>query len=309
MRVFVAGATGALGIPLVRRLVAAGHEVTGLTRSAAKRPSIEKLGARAVVADALNAAAIEEAILDGKPDAVVHALTALPRGGPRRARDLVATNELRTRGTRNLIKAAIAAGARRFIAESIVFAYGWRVESNTPVDETSPRPARVARMLQPALDAIVALETQTLGASPLEGIVLRYGLVYGAGSGSTEEMIAMLRARRLPAFGAADSAVPWIHIEDAALVTVLAIERGAPGSIYNVTDDAPVGFADFLREAARIAGAPSPRDLPLWLVRLLMPYAGSIGAVRLRVSNAKAKRELGWAPKYPSYREGLAALQ
>jgi nucleoside-diphosphate-sugar epimerase len=308
-RIFVAGATGALGVPLVRKLVARGHAVTGLTRSAAKRGDLERLGARAVVADALAPESIGRAIADAKPDTVVHALTALPRGGPRKASDLDATNRLRGEGTRNLVRAAHAARARRFVAESIVFAYGWQDEGDALIDETRPRATRVPAMLKPAADALAALEDQTLGAGPgLEGIVLRYGLFYGAGSGSTEALAALLAKRKLPVFGRPDSAIPWIHVDDAAEATMLAIERGAPGGIYNVTDEVPTSFRDYALEVARVTRAPLPRAVPLWLVRLLLPYAAVSGSVRLRVTSAKAKRELAWQPKFPSVKEGLAGL-
>jgi nucleoside-diphosphate-sugar epimerase len=165
-------------------------------------------------------------------------------------------------------------------------------------------------MLRPALEAMVAIEDQTLGAGPkLEGIVLRYGLFYGAGSGSTEALASLLARRKVPVFGRADAAIPWIHVDDAAEATVLAIERGAPGSIYNVADDVPSSFRDYALEAARITGAPRPRAVPLWLVRVLMPYAALSASVRLRVSSAKTKRELGWQPKFPSIKEGLAGLR
>jgi nucleoside-diphosphate-sugar epimerase len=309
MRIFVAGATGALGAPLVEHLVAAGHDVVGLTRSASKRELVERLGARPVVADVLDASAIARVVAEARPQTVVHALTALPKRGPRRARDLEATNVVRTQGTRNLVGAAQASGARRFVAESIVIAYGQRIEGAALIEETHARVSRGPPDVQPAIDAIAALEDEVLGAAPgLEPIVLRFGFFYGAMTGSTQDALAMIRARKLPAFGAADSAVPWVHVDDAARATALAIDRGTPGGIYNIVDDAPTAFGDFVREAARAIGAPRPRSAPLWLVRLLMPYAASIGSMRLRVSNAKAKRDLGWQPRFASCREGLASL-
>jgi nucleoside-diphosphate-sugar epimerase len=305
MRVFVAGATGALGVPLVRQLVAAGHHVVGLTRSTLRGAAMEMLGAHAAIANALDAAELAKAVAQAKPEVVANVLTSLPRGGPRRARDLEPTNELRTRGTSNLMAAAVAAGVRRVVAESIVFAYGWRVDDVASIDESHPRAIQVEPALQPTLDATVSLEDQTLGVASIEGIVLRYGLLYGAGSGSMEALVDGLRARRLPVFGSEGSLLPWIHVDDGARAMARAIEVGAPGESYNIVDDAPVSLRDYMIEAARAAGAPRPRSVPFWLVRLLMPYASAMGDARLPVSNAKAKRDLGWRPTYPTCRDGL----
>jgi nucleoside-diphosphate-sugar epimerase len=306
MRVFVAGATGALGVPLVRLLVAGGHEVVGLTRAESKSAQVEALGARAAVANALDEASIAGAVREAAPDVVVHALTALPTGGPSKAKDLDATNEVRTRGTRNLVRAAIGAGARRIVGESIVLAYGQAVDGLV-TEETHRATRAPSPELQPTTDAIVTLEDALLGAAPkIEPIVLRYGFFYGGDTGSTHRLVAMLKKRRLPLFGPEDGAIPWIHIDDAARATLLAIERGAPGAIYNVCDDRPCALRTFVESFASAIGAPRPIRIPLWLVRLLMPYAANAATTRLRVSNAKAKEELGWKLDYPTVREGLA---
>jgi nucleoside-diphosphate-sugar epimerase len=308
MQVFVAGATGALGVPLVRLLVEGGHEVVGLTRTRSKRGQIEALGARAAVADALDEASIAGAVREAAPEVVVHALTALPKGGPSKAKDLDATNEVRTRGTRNLVRAAIVAGARRIVGESIVLAYGQDVDGL--VTEDTPRATRAPKPdLQPMTDAVVALEDALLGAAPkIEPVVLRYGLFYGGQTGSTAWIAEMLKKRKLPLFGPEDGAIPWIHIDDAARATVLAIERSAPSAVYNVCDDRPCALRSFLATFASAIGAPPPRRIPLWLVRLLMPYAANGATLRLRVSNGKAKAELGWTLAYPTVREGLAQV-
>ena len=312
MRIFVAGATGAMGVPLVKRLVAAGHQVTGLTRSEAKRPLLEGLGATAAVADVFDRERLGAVLREARPEAVVHLLTALPKQGPMRPADLVATNRLRTEGTRNLVEAAISAGARRLVAESIVLVYGYGDHGSAPLTEehpvarTSPRP-----WLQPTIDAGVALEDTVLSAARagrIEGVVLRFGIIYGAGSGSTEAMVAMVKKRRMPLVGDGGGVWSWIHVDDAAGATLAALERGRSGEVYNIVDDEPVAWRDYLAHCSRVLGAPGPFRVPVWLVRLVSPYAVIILTSRFPVSNAKARRELGWLPEYPTYREGLATL-
>ncbi|WP_395804866.1 NAD-dependent epimerase/dehydratase family protein [Archangium minus] len=312
MRIFVAGATGAMGVPLVKHLVAAGHHVTGMTRSESKRSLLEGLSATAVVADVFNRERLGAVLREAKPDVVVHLLTALPKLGPVRPADLVATNRLRIEGTKNLVEAAISAGARRLVAESIVLVYGYGDHGSTllteeaPVARTSPRP-----WLQPTIDAGLALEETVLSAARsgrLEGVVLRFGFIYGAGAGSTEGMVAMMKKRRMPLIGEGSGVWSWIHVNDAAEATLAAIERGRSGAVYNIVDDEPVTWRDYLNHAARVLGAPSPFRLPLWLARLASPYAAISLTSRFAVSNARARRELNWRPVYPTYREGLATL-
>jgi len=312
MHVFVAGATGAMGVPLVRRLVAAGHRVTGLTRSEAKRPLLERLGATVAVGDVFDRERLGAVLQQARPDAVVHLLTALPEQGPMRASDLVATNRLRGEGTKNLVEASIAAGVRRLVAESIVLVYGFgqhgpeRLTEEHPVARSSPRP-----WLQPTIDGGLALEETVLSAAragKLEGVVLRYGFVYGAEAGSTRLTLRMVKQRRMPLVGDGSGLWSWIHLEDAATATLAALERGHSGEVYNIVDDEPVTWSDYLPHLAQVLGAPRPWRLPVWLFRLVAPYAVIALTSRIPVSNAKARRELGWQPRYPTYREGLASL-
>lgn len=306
MRVFVAGATGAAGIPTVRALVEAGHSVTGSTRSAGKQGALERLGAAAVVADVLDARAIAAAVAGAKPDAVVQLLTALPARGPMRESDLDATNRLRSEGTRNLVRAALDAGARRYVSESIVLGYAG-AEAET-VTESSPF-ARSAPgyPFAPALEALAALERQVLHTPELEGAVLRFGLYYGPTSGSTTYLVRMAR-RRMLALPRGGGLVPWIHLDDAAAAVVAALDHGRGGEAYNIVDDEPASMGAFASELAAAFGTPRPKPLPRWIARLAAPYLLQALTLRLRVSNEKAKRELGWRPAYPTIREGLRAL-
>ncbi|MBN1209741.1 MAG: NAD-dependent epimerase/dehydratase family protein [Myxococcaceae bacterium] len=312
MHVFVAGATGAMGVPLVRRLVAAGHRVTGLTRREAKRPLLERLGATAAVADVFDRERLGAVLQEARPEAVVHLLTALPEQGPMRASDLVLTNRLRIEGTKNLVEASIAAGVQRLVAESIILVYGFGLHGPEPLTEehpvarTSPRP-----WLQPTIDAGLALEETVLSAArtgKLEGVVLRYGFIYGAEAGSTQLTTRMVKKRRMPLIGDGSGLWSWIHLEDVATATIAALEKGRSGEIYNIVDDEPVTWRDYLFHMAEVLGAPRPFRLPTWIFRLVAPYAAVALTSRLPTSNAKARRELGWQPAYPTYREGLATL-
>jgi len=312
MRIFVAGATGAMGVPLVRRLVAAGHQVTGLTRSEQKRALLEGLGASVAVADVFDRERLGDVLREARPEAVVHLLTALPKQGPSRPADLVATNRLRTEGTKSLVEAAIAAGARRLVAESIVLVYGYGhtgpelLTEESPVNRTAPRP-----WLQPTLDAGLALEETVLAAARagrIEGIVLRFGFIYGPEAGSSTFATGLIQKRRMPLVGDGGGVWSWIHLEDAAEATLAALEKGRSGEVYNIVDDEPVAWRDYLPWYAKVLGAPPPRRVPVWLVRLVMPYGALSLTSRFAVSNAKARRELGWRPAHPTYREGLAPL-
>lgn len=306
MRVLIAGGGGAIGRPLTRRLVGAGHEVHSLTRSEAKRPQIESLGARAVIADALDERAVREAVERVAPEAIVHQLTALPAEGPTRVRDMDATNELRTTGTDHLVAAAAAGGVRRMVAQSIVFVYGYRDHGPELIDEGHA--AEVGGRFDRVLGPLRYLEQRVMGTPGLEGIALRYGLFYSAQSPTVTSLARRLRRRMLPLPGGGEGVCSFIHLDDAATATVAALERGAAGQAYNVVDDEPARWADYVGEIARRAGAPAPRSVPMWLGRLAAPYAAYfIARVKLGASNRRARDELGWAPAYPSYREGLAA--
>ncbi len=310
MRVFIAGATGALGLPLVRALVQRDHEVIGMTRSMDKHPLLERLGARAVVADALDATGLAQAVREAAPTHVIHMLTALPKNGPMRAADLATTNTLRITGTANLLEAAIAAGAQRIVGESFTTVYGYGNHgTQTWSEEDGLPPIRETHAgLRPTVEALRSLEAQLLSANQqgrIEAIVLRYGMTYGPETASTLYMLQMLRKRWLPVMRGADALGSWIHTDDVATATVAALERGRPGAIYNIVDDEPVSFNQFVRTAAQAIGAPQPYTLPRWLLSWVAPLLVATLTNRLPLTNTRARRELDWRPQFPSYRQGL----
>jgi nucleoside-diphosphate-sugar epimerase len=307
VRVLVAGATGDVGRPTVRRLLRDGHEVHALTRTPGKVRHLQRLGARAVVADMLDTDAVRGAVDTARPEAVVDLLTALPRRGPIRPSDLDATNRLRREATATLVEAARATGVRRYVAESIAFVYGYGDRGATPLtEEDAPAPAdEVPRRYLPALRAALDKERRVTEEAP-EGIALRFGLFYGPDAGSTRYMARMLRRRMLGLPGGGRGIVPWVHVEDVAAATVAALEHGTPGTVYNVVDDEAASFRDFASALAMAAGLPRPYGVPEWLVRPVLPYAALfMSRTRLRVSNARAKRDLGWQPAFPTYRQGV----
>jgi nucleoside-diphosphate-sugar epimerase len=310
MKVFVAGATGAIGKQLVPMLVGRGHEVTGMTRTQAKADLIRSLGARPVVADALDPEAVAQAVTEARPEAVIHQLTAIDAGSISRSMDKMGalTNRLRTEGTDHLLAAARAVGARRFIAQSFA---GWPFErTGGPVKtEDDPLQASHPKSATQSIGAIRYVEETVTGADGIEGLALRYGGFYGPGTSlglnPDGEQIEMIRKRRFPVVGDGGGIWSFVHIQDAASATVAALERGEPG-VYNVVDDEPVALAVFLPELAKTIGAKPPRHLPRWLGRLLAGEAMTIMMTEVRgASNAKAKRELGWEPRYPSWRQGF----
>jgi nucleoside-diphosphate-sugar epimerase len=306
MKVLVAGATGALGKQLVPQLVAAGHDVTGMTRSRAD--AVRQLGARPVLADALDPEQVSAAVAQARPDAIVHELTALPDALDVRHfdREFELTNRLRTEGTDHLLAAARATGVKRFVAQSFAgWPYqrsgGWVKDEDAPLD-----PAPIDAMSR-ALDAIRHLEDAVTGADFLEGIALRYGGFYGPGTSLSRggEQLAQIRARKFPVGGDGAGVWSFVHIEDAARATLLAVERGGRG-IYNVVDDEPAPVREWLPAAAEIVGAKPPRHVPVWLGRLVAGEAATVMMTEVRgASNARAKRELGWLPRH-SWREGFA---
>jgi nucleoside-diphosphate-sugar epimerase len=300
MKVLVAGGSGTLGVPLVRALVGAGHDVVATTRSPEKQPFIQTLGATSMIMDALDAPAVERVLQTVSPDVVVHQLTALPKAGPKRARDLAATNRLRDEGTRHLLGAAIAAGARRFIGGSFAILGAW----------LQADPSAFRR--DPAAAAIRSMESQILDAArrrAIDGLVLRYGLFYGPGAPSTDEMFALVRRRRLPQVRGDRGQLPSIHLADAVAATVAAIERGVSGRVYEIVDDTPMSFSEMVRAVAEIAGAPEPLSVPAWLMRVIAPYMARLFSYRYTLSNATAQADLGWAPVHPSYRDGLLHMR
>jgi 2-alkyl-3-oxoalkanoate reductase len=305
MRVFLAGATGVIGRPLVRQLLADGHEVVGMTRTPAKAESLRDVGVEPVVADALDAAAVKRAVVEAQPQAVLHQLTAIPqRLDPRKIlRDFALTDQLRTEGTHNLVEAARAAGAQRIIAQSIAFAYAPGPPGTVHVESdllTSDPPKQFRR----TASALAELERAVLGA---DGLVLRYGYFYGPGSSlsSSGAMCQDLAKRRMPVIGGGTGVWSFIHVEDAARATVAALTNGASGT-YNIVDDEPAPVAEWLPALAEAIGAPRPMRVPAWVAR---PLAGSYGlAVMTKAQGAsgeKAKRELGWRASHPSWREGF----
>ena len=308
MRVFVAGATGAIGKQLVPRLVAAGHEVHGMTRSASNKAMLEALGAVPVVADALDPRRVAEAVGAAGPDVIVHQLTAIGAVDTRHMeRDFALINRLRTEGTDHLLAAGKAVGVRRFVAQSNAIVYG-RMGAAVQTEEGAfdPSPASTMRANQ---EAIRHLEAAVVGAEWTQGIALRYGWFYGPGTGIAPggEVPELIRRRKFPLVGDGGAVWSFIHVADAAEATVAAIEHGRRG-VYNVVDDDPAPVAEWLPTLAEQLGAKKPMRVPRLVGRLFAGEAGVVMMTELRgASNAKAKRELAWRPAHPSWRQGLAA--
>ena len=310
MRVFVAGATGAIGKQLVPRLVAVGHEVHGMTRSESKQAMLYELGAVPVVADALDPDQVAEAVGRARPDVIVHQLTAIGALDMRHFdRDFAQTNRLRTEATDHLLSAGQAVGVRRFVAQGIA-GYGAYARTGGPVkSEEDPLDPAPAQEMRETLVAIRHLEEVVLGARWTEGIVLRYGAFYGPGTSMApgEEQFELVRRRKFPLVGDGGGVWSFIHVADAAEATVAAVEHGARG-VYNVVDDDPAPVAEWLPALARTLGAKKPMRVPRFIGRLFAGEAGALMMTELRgASNAKAKRELGWRPAHPSWRQGFAA--
>jgi nucleoside-diphosphate-sugar epimerase len=311
MRIFVAGATGAVGRELVPALVAAGHSVTGMTRTAVKAVAVKRMGAQPVVADGLDAPAVRAAVLSARPEIVIDEMTDLAAVTDLRHFDraFTSTNRLRTQGTDILLVAAREAGAKRFIAQSFC---GWTYGSGggpvkTEDDPLDPDPPQELRR---TLEAIRHLERAVINSTAPEGIVLRYGSFYGPDTGMlSPAMIDQLRHRRVPLLGDGGGWWSFVHVEDAATATVAAIEHGTPGSIYNIVDDEPAQVREWLPVLADLIGAKPPFHVPAWLGRLLAGEHVVSMMTQVRAgSNAKAKEELGWRPAYASWREGFAMV-
>ena len=307
MKVFVAGASGAIGRPLVRQLVAAGHEVTGTTRREDRAEEIRADGASAVVCDALDAAALEEAVKGAAPEAVVNQLTSFPqRYDARKASYFESTNRVRRQGGHNLVEAARAAGVRRFVSQSIAFLYA---PAGEWVKDEQARPFTDAPgHFASAVEVLLEHEREVTDCEDFDGLILRYGQFYGPGTYYAPDggyFAAEVRRRRFPIVGAGTGTFSFLHTEDAAGATLAALDRGEPG-VYNVTDDEPAPLGEWLPEYAGALGAKPPRRVPFWLAKLLAGSATASAAVELRgASNAKAKRELGWQPRYASWRQGF----
>jgi nucleoside-diphosphate-sugar epimerase len=301
MRVFVVGASGALGSRLVPQLIDAGHEVAGTFKSSRNAEHLRKLGAEPVELDLLDARAVRKAVLESRPEAIIHQATALgnARFGRNLDRTFALTNRLRTEGTDALLAAAREAGVRRIVAQSFApYRYareGGPVKSeDDPLDPAPPPNTRAT---------YAAMSHVDLAVTDAGGIALRYGGFYGDAS---DGLIAAVRKRQLPIVGDGGGVMSFIHLDDAAAATVLALEHDGP-AVYNVVDDEPAPAREWLPVLASALGAKPPRRFPRWLARLVAGEAAVVMATESRgASNAKAKRELGWTLRYPSWREGFA---
>ena len=305
MKIFVAGAAGAIGRQILPQLAAQGHQVTATTRSPGKAAMLRELGAEPVVVDGLDAVAVGEAVARAEPEVVIHQMTSLAGSFNLRNFDkmFAVTNQLRTEGTDHLLAAAAAAGVRRFVAQSFT---GWsNIREGGPVKtEDDPLDPSPPTMQRESLAAIRHVERVVPAASPVQGIVLRYGSFYGPGA--SDDFVGLIRKRRIPVIGEGAGIWSFLHIRDAAAATIAALERGAPG-VYNVVDDEPASVAQWLPYVARAVGAKAPRRVPVWLGRLAAGEVGVSMMTQIRgSSNAKAKRELGWRPAWPSWREGFS---
>jgi 2-alkyl-3-oxoalkanoate reductase len=315
VKVFVGGATGVLGRELVPQLVARGHEVVGMTRTASKQDLLRDLGARPVVADALDPDAVAQAVASAEPEVIVHQLTAL--SGPMSVREMrhpehsnafTMTNRLRVEATDHLLAAGRAVGARRFVAQSFAAFRFAHTGGPGPTDPLDPDPPAA---LQPGLEGILHVERVVPSIEWGEGLVLRYGGFYGPGTGISlapdAVMAAPIRKRRFPIVGDGGGVWSFVHIDDAATATAAAVERGRSG-IYDIVDDDPAPVRAWLPVLASALGAKRPRRIPRWLGRLAAGEVATVmmTEVRAAVSNEKAKRELGWKLRYPSWRTGFA---
>jgi nucleoside-diphosphate-sugar epimerase len=309
MKILVAGATGAMGRQLVPRLVSAGYDVVGMTRSDSKLADLRELGADPVIADALNPDQVAEAVARAQPEVIIHQLTAIGSMDMRHFdRDFALTNRLRTEGTDNLLSAGRAVGVRRFLAQSFT---SWPyARTGGPVkSEDDPLDPSPAREMAQSLAAIRHLEAAVTGSDWTEGIVLRYGFFYGPGTSLSTggEQLEMIRKRKFPVVGNGAGVWSFIHIADAAEATVAAVAHGERG-IYNVVDDDPAPVSEWLPALAERIGARKPLAVPRFVGRLFAGEAGAVMMTEVRgASNAKAKRELSWQPQHSSWRDGFGA--
>ena len=305
MRVFVAGATGAIGRLLVPQLVAAGHEVTGMTRTEDGAERIRSAGGAASVCDVFDRSGLGAALGAARPEVVVHQLTALPQAFDIRKIDYGPTNRVRTEGTRNLIESGLAAGARRMVAQSISFLAA--PEGEWIQDETARPFTDAPPPFESGVTSTLELEEMVTHTDGLEGLVLRYGFFYGPGTYYAHDgnLADETRKRRQPIVGGGTGVFSFVHLEDAASATVAAVERGAPG-VYNVVDDDPAPMHEWIPVYAEALGAKAPLRVPKWIARLAAGPMAVRWATEMRgASNAKVKRELAWQPRYPSWREGF----
>jgi 2-alkyl-3-oxoalkanoate reductase len=305
MRVMVAGAGGAIGRSLVPQLLARGHQVVGTTRTSAKCDALRALGAEPLVMDGLDAASVGDAVARAHPEVIVHEMTSLAGIGDLKHFDdtFAVTNALRATGTEHLLAAARAVGVRRLVAQGYA---GWPSAPvggpvKTEDDPLDPDPPAEQRR---SLAALRGME-QMVSTAPLQGLVLRYGSFYGPGA--SDELVKMVHRRRLPVVGEGTGVWSWVHIDDVAAATAFAVEQGEPG-VYNIVDDEPAPVSAWLTHLAACLQAPPPRHVPVWLARFVVGDVGVSMMTRVRgASNAKARRELGWTPRWSSWREGFRA--
>jgi 2-alkyl-3-oxoalkanoate reductase len=307
MKIFVAGATGAVGKRLIPLLVASGYEVVAMTRSPEKVDSLNAAGVEPIVADGLDRTAVMEAVMKAEPEIVIHQMSGLTgiKSYKKFDKEFALTNRLRTEGTNYLLEATRAAGARRLIAQSFG---NWNYERTGTVakgeeDPLDPKPPANQRR---SIQAIRHLEQAVIGADGIEGVVLRYGNFYGPGTSFAldGDLVKLVRKRNLPIVGHGGGVWSFIHMDDAATATIAAI-ASAPG-VYNIVDDEPAPVAEWLPDLARAIEAKSPRRVPVWLGRLAIGEVGVSMMTHIRgASNAKAKREIGWTPIYKSWRDGF----
>lgn len=308
MHIFLAGAGGAVGRALIPLLLDRGHTVTGTTRTPAKAGALRALGAEPVILDGLDRAAVHEAVAAARPDVVVHQMTSL--GGDldmrRFERSFATTNRLRTEGTDNVLAAARAAGVERVVAQSFA---GWpSARTGGPVKtEEDPLDPDPPKQLRTTLEAIAHLERTVTEAG---GVALRYGGFYGPGTGMAPDgdQLAMVRARKLPIVGDGGGIWSFAHIDDVAGATLAAIETWTPGEVYNVCDDEPAPVREWLPALAAAAGAKPPRRVPRFVGRLMGEHLVAMMCEIRGSSNEKIKRQLGWAPRWPTWREGFPAV-
>lgn len=315
MKVFVAGATGVLGRALVPRLLERGHEVVGMTRSATKQDLVRSLGARPVVADALDPDAVAQAVAAAQPEVIVHELTALSgpvsfrdARRPERSAAAIMTNRLRTEATDHLLAAGRAVGAQRFVAQSFG-AFRWARAGGPVLSDADPLDPDPPAALRAPLVGILHVERVVPAIEWGEGLVLRYGGFYGPGTAisltADAPMASAVRKRRFPIIGDGGGVLSHIHVDDAAAATAIAVERGQPG-IYSIVDDEPAPMREWLPVLASVLGAKPPRRVPRWLARLAAGETATLMMTEGRgSSNEKAKRELEWQPGYPSWRDGF----
>jgi nucleoside-diphosphate-sugar epimerase len=305
MRVLLAGATGAIGTPLIRQLRSAGHDLVAVTRDPDSAIRLAANDVEPVVADVLDRENLLQQLGRVHADAVIAQLTSLKKP-PARHRDMRTTNKLRTIGTANLVAAAARLGVERFVTQSMMFGYGYGPGLDHRRTERDLFAPHASGPWKQHLDAMRENERLVLESEEFAGVALRYGLFYGVGAGD-DELVEAVRKRRLPVMRSAKP-LSWVYIDDAATATVAALERGRRGQAYNVADDAPVSWERLITTLAGLLEAPPPRTLPAWLLRLIAPYAEAVLAGGTTVASGKARRELGWIPAVSSYQEGLRRI-